>query len=65
MLFESGAIVLHIAERHGGLLPLDPRPAPSYRLDVCRPTTVEPPLVELEVAQLLEGDKSWSASAGT
>jgi glutathione S-transferase len=62
VLFESGAIVLHIAERHGGLLPKDPEArARAIAWMFAALTTVEPPIVELEVAQLLEGDKYWSA----
>ena len=62
VLFESGAIVLHIAERHGGLLPADPRArARAIAWMFAALTSVEPPIVELEVAQLLEGDKPWSA----
>ena len=46
-LFESGAIILHIAERHPGLLPDGRRsPGPGDRLDVRRLDTVEPPIVE-------------------
>ena len=65
VLFESGAIVLHIAERHGGLLPPDREArARAIAWMFAALTTVEPPIVELEVAQLLEGDKSWSAEPG-
>jgi glutathione S-transferase len=61
VLFESGAIVLHIAERHGTLLPtnLEAR-ARAIAWMFAALTTVEPPIVELEVAQLVEGDKPWS-----
>lgn len=62
VLFESGAIVLHIAERHGRLLPANPEArARAIAWMFAALTTVEPPIVELEVAQLLEGDKSWAA----
>ncbi len=59
-LFESGAIVLHIAERHTGLLPVnsDAR-ARAITWMFAALNTVEPPLVELEAAQLLERDKPW------
>lgn len=61
-LFESGAIVLHIAERHGRLLPDDPGArARAIAWMFAALNTVEPPIVELEVARLLEGDKPWSA----
>jgi glutathione S-transferase len=59
-LFESGAIVLHIAERHSGLLPQ----AANARMRAitwmfAALSTVEPPLVEFSMAWLLERDKSW------
>ena len=59
-LFESGAIVLHIAERHGGLLPKDPD-ARSRAITwmFAALNTVEPPLVEMEAAELVERDKPW------
>jgi glutathione S-transferase len=61
-LFESGAIVLHIAERHSGLLPREPDArARAISWMFAALNTVEPPLVELEVAKLLEQDKPWYA----
>ncbi len=60
-LFESGAIVLHIAERHTGLLPEDANPrARAIAWMFAAKSTVEPVIVEGEVAKLLEGDKSWT-----
>ncbi|MDB5900425.1 MAG: glutathione S-transferase [Ramlibacter sp.] len=61
-LFESGAIVLHIAERGTGLLPddLDAR-ARAITWMFAALNTVEPPLVEIEAAMLVEGDKPWYA----
>jgi len=47
VLFESGAIVFHIAERHAGLLPHDAN------------ATVEPPIVDRSMATILERDKTW------
>ena len=59
-LFESGAIVLHIAERHAGLLPNEPDArARAITWMFAALNTVEPPLVELEAATLLEHDKPW------
>jgi glutathione S-transferase len=59
-LFESGAIVLHIAERHAGLLPAEPDArARAITWMFAALNTVEPPLVELEAATLLEQDKPW------
>lgn len=59
-LFESGAIVLHIAQRHAGLLPDDPNArARAISWMFAALNTVEPPIVELEMAMLLESDKPW------
>jgi glutathione S-transferase len=61
-LFETGAIVFHIAERHAGLLPEDANArARAITWMFAALSTVEPPILELETAKLLEGDKSWSA----
>ena len=59
-LFESGAIVLHIAERHEGLLP-DDRNARARAVTwmFSALNTVEPPLVDLEVAIREERDQPW------
>ncbi len=61
VLFETGAIILHIAERHQGLLPRDPNPrARAIAWMFAALNTVEPPILELANAKLLERDKSWS-----
>src|ERR1700752_3250806 len=61
-LFETGSIVLHIAERHAGLLPKDANArARAITWMFAALNTVEPPILELANARLLEGDKSWSA----
>jgi glutathione S-transferase len=59
-LFESGAIIFHIAERHAGLLP-DAANARARAIAwmFAALNTVEPPIVDLEIAMLLEHDKSW------
>jgi glutathione S-transferase len=60
-LFETGAIVLHIAEHHTGLLPQDVNArARAIAWLFAALNTVEPPLVELGMSRLLEGDKPWS-----
>jgi glutathione S-transferase len=60
-LFESGAIVLHIAERHAGLLPDDAKArARAITWMFAALSTVEPPILELSAAVLLERDKPWS-----
>jgi glutathione S-transferase len=61
-LFETGAIVLHIAGRHAGLLPGDADArARAIAWMFAAVNTVEPPILELANARLLEGDKPWSA----
>jgi glutathione S-transferase len=61
-LFETGAIVLHIAERHAGLLPDDAKGrARAITWMFAALSTVEPPILELGTARLLEGDKPWAA----
>ena len=59
-LFESGAIVLHIAERHEGLLPADAN-ARSRAITwmFAALNTMEPPIVDRGIAKLVEGDKTW------
>ena len=60
-LFETGAIVFHIAERHAGLLPKDANArARAITWIFATLNTVEPPILELANARLLEGDKPWS-----
>jgi glutathione S-transferase len=61
VLFETGAIVLHIAERHGGLLPegADAR-ARAIVWMFAALNTVESPILELVSARFLERDKPWS-----
>ncbi|WP_412066542.1 glutathione S-transferase family protein [Rhizobium sp. SYY.PMSO] len=59
-LFESGAIVLHIAERHAGLLPDDANGrARAITWMFAALTTVEQPIVDLAIAKLTEGGESW------
>jgi glutathione S-transferase len=59
-LFESGAIVFHIAARHSGLLPDEAKArARAITWMFAALNTVEPPIVELDVVTLLECDKSW------
>jgi glutathione S-transferase len=59
-LFESGAIVLHIAERHAGLLPVDANGrARAVAWMFAALTTVQAPIVEREAFILMEKDRSW------
>ena len=59
-LFETGAIILHIAQRHAGLLPDDANArARAIAWMFAALNTVEPPIVERSAAVLLERDKPW------
>jgi glutathione S-transferase len=59
-LFESGAIVFHIAERHAGLLPAEPKArARAITWMFAALSTVEPPIVERSMATIVERDKAW------
>ena len=61
-LFETGSIVLHIAERHHGLLPENPDArARAVTWMFAALNTVEPPIVEREQTPYLVGDKAWCA----
>ena len=60
MLFETGAIVFHIAERHAGLLPDDADArARAIAWMFAALNTVEPPILDREMAMLVEHDKTW------
>jgi glutathione S-transferase len=59
-LFESGAIVLHIAQTRPGLLPPDPPVAArAVAWLFAALNTVEPVVLELETARFLDSDKPW------
>src|SRR5690242_5415850 len=61
VLFETGSIVLHIAERHAGLLPAEANArARAVTWMFAALSTVEPPILELTHARLLERDKPWA-----
>jgi glutathione S-transferase len=60
VVFESGAIVLHIAEQHAGLLPDDANArARAITWLLAALNTVEPPILDLATTKLLEYDKPW------
>lgn len=62
VLFETGAIVFHIAQRFPGLLPAEPHArARAITWMFASLSTIEPPILELGTAKLLEGDKPWAA----
>jgi glutathione S-transferase len=60
VLFESGAIVFHIAQRHAGLLPgaANAR-ARAIGWMFAALNTVEPPIVDFGTARLMERDQPW------
>ncbi|UFS68241.1 glutathione S-transferase family protein (plasmid) [Paracoccus denitrificans] len=59
-LFESGAIVLHVAQSHPGLLPEDATArARAIMWIFAALNTVEPPIVEWEQARYHERDRPW------
>ena len=61
-LFELGAIMFHIAERHAGLLPDDANArARAIAWMFAALSTVEPPILDRVIATLLERDKPWYA----
>ena len=61
-LFETGAIVFHIAQRYTGLLPDDANArARAITWMFAALNTVEPPILELVTVKILEGDRPWAA----
>jgi glutathione S-transferase len=61
VLFESGAIVFHVAQHHAGLLPDDADArARAIAWMFAALSTIEPPILELTNARLLERDQPWS-----
>ncbi|MBX9451090.1 MAG: glutathione S-transferase family protein [Mesorhizobium sp.] len=59
-LFESGAIVFHIAEQHAGLLPRDPDArARAITWMFAALNTVEPPIFDRSLVNILERDEPW------
>ena len=61
-LFETGAIVMHIAERHPGLFPADANArARAITWMFAALNTVEPPILELVIVKLVEGERPWKA----
>jgi glutathione S-transferase len=60
-LFETGAIILHIAEHHQGLFPDDANArAHAITWMFAALNTVEPPILELVTARILEADQPWA-----
>src|SRR6476661_9308763 len=60
-LFETGAIVFHIAQHHAGLLPHDANArARAITWMFAALNTVEPPILELVTVRFAEGDEPWA-----
>ena len=63
VLFETGAIVFHLAQHYPGLLPSEANArARAITWMFAALNTVEPPILELVTAKILEGDKPWAAA---
>lgn len=61
VLFESGAIILHVAQHHAGLLPDDADArARAIAWMFAAVNTVEPPILELVTVKIIEGDEPWA-----
>jgi glutathione S-transferase len=61
VLFESGAIVFHLAQRHAGLLPDEANArARAITWMFAAINTIEPPILDLQNAKLLEGKQPWT-----
>jgi len=61
-LFETGAIVFHLAERYAGLLPGDAiGRSRAIMWMFAALNTVEPPIIEFANARIMESDKPWSS----
>jgi glutathione S-transferase len=62
VLFETGSIVLHIAQRYAGLLPADANArARAITWMFAALSTMEPPILDLVTVRFVEGDKPWAA----
>jgi glutathione S-transferase len=60
-LFESGAIVLHIAEQHAGLLPVDAGArARAIMWMFAALNTLEPPIFDRTMVLIIEGKEAWA-----
>ncbi|SON56734.1 Glutathione S-transferase 1 [Hartmannibacter diazotrophicus] len=61
VLFETGAIIFHIAERHAGLLPSETGPrARAIMWMFAALNTVEPPILDRTTTKLAESEEPWS-----
>ena len=61
VVFETGAIVFHIAQQHEGLLPKDADArARAITWMFAALNTMEPPILDLTIARIIENDKPWA-----
>jgi len=61
VLFETGAIVFHIADRYPGLLPRDSAArARAIMWMFAALNSIEPPILDLTIARIVERDQPWS-----
>ena len=61
VMFETGSIILHIAGNHAGLLPNNANArARAITWMFAAVNTVEPPILDLATAKLIEGDRPWT-----
>ncbi len=61
VLFETGSIVLHIADSHPGLFPNDPNGrARAITWMFCAVNTIEVPILDVSTARLFERDQPWA-----
>jgi glutathione S-transferase len=60
-LFESGAIIFHLAEKHGHLLPANPHARMRALMWMFSAlNSVEPPILDLSNARFAEGQQPWA-----
>src|SRR6202012_578123 len=61
VLFESGAIIFHIASHHPGLLPDEANArARAISWMFAALNSVEPPILDLSNAKIMERDQPWA-----
>ena len=61
VLFETGSIVLHIADSHPGLFPADADArARAITWMFCAVNTIEVPILDVSTARLFERDQPWA-----
>jgi len=61
VLFETGSIILHLAQNHPGLLPQEANArARAISWMFASVNTIEPPILDMATARLFERDKPWA-----